>query len=253
MKVENLYLHNLRNDAHFQFFTEFRALVERYGAATLKIQPQYQSLVALYNDADTALKKIMKSALTADIHDADKYRDDIWRGMVDANLSALHHYDEAVRKAATKLKIVFDTYGNLAQKPLDEETSGLYNILKDLDEKYADERTTVGLDGWITELRTANQAFEGLMMNRYDESAARTDLVLKNVRVEIDAVYHAIVERINAAIIIEGATAYTDFVTTLNTIIKRNSDILAQRKGAAAAAKGRRNLNAEIDAFTKEA
>jgi len=132
---------------------------------------------------------------------------------------------------------VFDTYGNVSVKPLDEETSALYNVLEDLKGKYAADATTVGLTGWMTELGKANADFETLMRARYDEAALKTDLVLKEVRVKIDEAYRVITERINAAIIIEGETTYRDFVSTLNTVIKRYSDILAQRKGRAAAAR----------------
>ena len=230
MKIDSLKLKDLRNDAHFQFFTEFKTLVERHGTEHLKIQTQYDALLALYNDEDTALKKIMKSAYTAEIQDADRYRDEILRGMTDANKSALNHYSADVKQAAIRLKIVFDTYKNIAQKPLDEETSAVYNIIQDLRGKYFADAVTAGLEGWISELDSANTAFSQLMMDRYDESASKTSLVLKQVRQKIDDAYRILTERINAAIIMQGEEAYREFVTTLNTVIKRYADILARRK-----------------------
>ena len=252
MKVEQLHVSHLRNDAHFQFFTDFKELVERFDATTLKIQPQFNTFLALYADEDTALKKIMKSALTAEIQEADKYRDGIWRGMLDTNKGALKHFSEPVRQAAGRLKIVFDTYGNVSVKPLDEETSALYNVLEDLKGKYAADAATVGLTAWMTELGKANAAFETLMRARYDEAALKTDLVLKEVRLKIDEAYRVITERINAAIIIEGETTYRDFVTTLNTVIKRYSDILAQRKGRAAAARAAGDAEQKLGTMPEE-
>jgi transcription elongation GreA/GreB family factor len=231
MKIEKIDFSRLRNDAHFQFFTEVIKLVERYGAAQLKIEPQFDALLALYADEDTALKKILKSSLTADIQEADRYRDEIWRGMTDANRSAMRHFDDAVRQAAERLKIVFDTYGNIAAKPLDEETSAIYNILQDFDGKYSSDAVAVRLTGWMDELRATNDRFQTLMTERYDEAAARTALRLKEVRLQVDAAYRTITERINAAIIMEGAAPYAEFVTTLNTVVKRFADILAQQKG----------------------
>ena len=231
MKIDNLKTSHLRNDAHFQFYTDFRTIVERIGAPQLKIETQYAAFLVLYDDEDVALKKIMKSAITAEINDADSYRDEIFSGMVEANKSALKHYDNNVREAAKRLKIVFDTYGNISRKPLDEETSAIYNILQDLKGKYAADAETVGLNGWIAELEQANETFSALMLDRYDESATRTSLVMKQVRQQVDDAYRTISERINASIIIEGEAQYADFVTTLNTVIKRYADILAQRKG----------------------
>ena len=231
MKIDTLKTSILRNDAHFQYFTEFIRLVERHDAEALNIKPLFDTFITLYADEDTVLKKIVKSAFTADIQEADRYRDEIFSGMADANRTALKHYNEAVRQAAKKLKIVFDTYGNIARKPLDEETSAIYNILQDLNEKYHAEAIAAGLTGWMSELQNANAQFQNLMTARYDEATAKTALKLKEVRVQVDEAYRKITERINAAIIIEGAGSYAEFVNSLNTIIKRYADIMAQQKG----------------------
>jgi hypothetical protein len=45
------------------------------------------------------------------------------------------------------------------------------------------------------------------------------------------------VDCINAAIIMEGDDKYRDFVTAVNVVIKRYTDIQAQRKGRAAVKK----------------
>lgn len=231
MKIAKINANNLRNDGHFQFYTEFRTLVERCGADKLKIASQYESFVTQYNDEDVVLKRINKSAYTAEIHEADKYRDEIWRGMADANKSAMNHYSQEVRLAAGRLKIVFDTYGNVARKPLDEETSAIYNILQDLRGKYADDAATVGINGWMDELENANGNLSRLMLGRYDETAGKTDLVMRHVRQKVDDAYHIIIERLNAAIIIEGGENYSEFVSTLNAVVKRYDDLIAQRKG----------------------
>ena len=41
MKINKIYPYKLRNDAHFQFYTEFRNLVQKSGAENLKIVPQF--------------------------------------------------------------------------------------------------------------------------------------------------------------------------------------------------------------------
>ena len=231
MKIEPFSTSRLRNDAHFQFYTEFSTLMNRTGAANLNIEQLYATFITLFADEDTALKKINKSAITAEIQEADKYRDQLFSGMTDANKTALKHFTPEVREAAKRLKIVFDTYGNLARKPLDEETSAIYNILQDLNGRYAEDAATVGLPPWVNELAAANDEFGRLMRDRYDETAMKTDLVLKQVRVKIDEAYRAIVERINAAIVLNGEEPYREFVATLNAVIKRYEDIVAQRAG----------------------
>ena len=54
---------------------------------------------------------------------------------------------------------------------------------------------------------------------------------MKETRVAVDQCYHEIVERINALIIVNGATAYASFVNELNARIGAYNQMLALRKG----------------------
>jgi hypothetical protein len=89
MKINKIDLKSMRNDAHFQFFSDFRDAVTKVGAATLKIKPQFNEWFALFEKEDEALKKISKSALTQQIQDADKLRDDTFLGMVEITVAYL--------------------------------------------------------------------------------------------------------------------------------------------------------------------
>jgi len=153
MKIDHIHLGHLRNDAHFQFHTEFRDLVTKQGAETLKIKPQFDAYIAIYGREDEALKKITKSALTEKIHEADIARDEIFLGMIDVNKGMCRHFTPEVQEAAKRLKILFDTYGNVANKPLNEETSAIYNLLQELEGKYATDVTAAGLTTWAAELK----------------------------------------------------------------------------------------------------
>jgi len=44
MKISSIHLNNMRNDAHFQFHTEFRDLVVQHNPETLKISPQLRHI-----------------------------------------------------------------------------------------------------------------------------------------------------------------------------------------------------------------
>lgn len=231
VKINKIYAYDLRNDAHFQFHTEFRNLVQSEGADNLKITAQFEAWLPLYEKEDTALKKITKSAITAQIQEADKARDDIYLGMVETNTAALRHFSEEVRSAAARLKIVFDTYGDVARKPLNEQTSAVYNILQELKGKYAPDTVSVGIGSWVSELEVRNNAFADLMRERFDETASRSDIVLKEARAEVDAAYFAIRERINALVVVEGVSAYENFIRTLNAVIAKYALLTKSRGG----------------------
>ena len=221
MKIEKINLLHLRNDEHFQFHTEFRDLVTSLGAAALKIKPQFDAYLSLYDTEDEALKKIVKSEFTAKIHEADKARDDIWIGIEEMVAAAHRHFSPTVRDAAARLQIVLDTYGNVAKKSLDEETSAVYNILQDFQGKYAPDVTTIGIAQWVAELKTRNDALEALVKERDSEEASKTHVVMKDARKAVDMAYKQICEIINVYMVLEGETAYGVFAKTLNEVIGR--------------------------------
>ena len=240
MKINGMRMANMRNDEHYQFYTDFGKLVNSIGAATLKIEEQYLACLPLFNNEDAALKKIMKSAITPEIQAGDKYRDGVFRGMTDAYKSALNHFNEEKVEAAKRLKPVFDTYGNLAAKPINEQSSGVTNMLQDLTGKYAADCQIIGITDWTTELAAANNAVIELMHGRYDEGSERCDIVLKEARAKVDEGYRVIIERISALVVIEGLANYENFIRKLNTIVDKYADIIAQRKGSAAAKKAKK-------------
>jgi len=240
LKILALYFRRMRNDEHFQFFTYFLAIVNAVGAAKLKIQQLIDAFISLLGQEDEALKKIMKSDLTTEINDADVKRDLLFRGMADANRSALNHFKPSVHLAARRMQIVFDTYGNVSIKPVDEETSAVYNLLKELSTNHEADMEAVGLNDWYEELYTVNRRVEQLVLDRNSEADSRTDLVLRQVRGEVEKSYRAIVRRVEALMEVEGETEgapYAAFIHELNTLIERYRLHLAQREGRAAAKK----------------
>ena len=219
----------MRNDEHFQYNTDFVRLVNQFGSLPLLIEPLFLAHIPLFEDEDTALKKIFKSSITPEIKIADKEVNSTFRGMVDAYKSMLNHFIEAKSNAAKRIKPVFDTYGNLTVKPLNEQSSGIYNMIQELNDNYADECEIIGIDTWIIALTECNNTLTNLMHSRYTEIASRTSIVLKEARAKVDVSYRAMVDRINANVTLNGAGYSEEFIRRLNAIIDRYSAIIAQR------------------------
>ena len=222
MKIDKFKVRHLRNATYFQFHTEFKDLIAKQGADILKIKKQFDAYLPLYKNVDDGLKRINKSSITEQIQEADKARDDIWSGLVDTNRGATKHFDSNIAKAAERLKIVFDTYGNIAVLPLNDQTSLTYNILQEFEDNYAEDVKTVGIAQWLSELKERNSTVNNLMKERFDETASKNDVVLKDARAELDSIYNAIVERINAfALVEEESKVYGDFIKTWNVIVDK--------------------------------
>ncbi|MBP1616884.1 MAG: hypothetical protein H6Q14_711 [Bacteroidetes bacterium] len=231
MSITRIKLNQLRNNEHFQFHTEVKGLIADTNPAVIKLENQFPAYVALYQDEDTALKRIVKNSFSTLRVDADLARDRTFSGLAAASSAALNHFDPTVEEAARRLKIVFDTYGNVARLPLNEETAAITNLLQELKGKYAPEIQTVGLGGWVDQLAADNTAYSDLVKSGRDEDAERTEIVVKEARNAIDKTYRQLVERVEALIVVEGEAAFAEFVRKLNLIVDKYNLTLAQRKG----------------------
>jgi hypothetical protein len=252
MKIKEFKLSHLRNDEHFQFMQFVLALVKEIGAAALRVEPQNAALAAAHRQEDEALKKIMKSALTAQIDEADRARDGVFRGMAGAVRSAQDHFKADIRAAAVRLGIVMDTYGNVAARSHVEATSAVYNLLVELTTRHVADTEALDLGGWITELDRLNREVEKLLEGRADEGAERSSLVLKTVRAEVDDAYRALAAMAEAQAMVasaggdQSATAVmAGFIRRLGERIDMVNDALAIRRGMARAAKEKEKAKEE--------
>jgi hypothetical protein len=234
MKFKKVHKVNLRNDAHFQFHTEFKDLLGKSQATEVsQLAPLWSKYQELYGIEDEGLKKIRKSHITQQIQDADKARDDLFTGMAEQNKSLLRHFEAAKREAAERLQIVFNTYGNVATKSLNEETSAIYNLLQDLrGDKYLAYTTAAGLLDWANELETRNAAFEALIKQRDTETSEKSDVNLKDARASLDAVYDEMTDIIEAHILLgtDSKAVLEAVITTFNPTIERYIKLLNARR-----------------------
>ena len=235
MRLEKIRLSILRNSAHFQYHTEFKKLMEKENPIVLKVDKLFADYLEGYNKLNDGLKQINKSAITEKIVEADKARDEIWYGILKNNKVSLTHFDQKICDAAKRLKILFDTYGgrSLASKPMNEETSDIYNVLQELEGKYAEDVKAIGLEPWIAKLKLRNNAIDKLMADRYNETATKNTIVVKDARAELDKVHDAIIERIHALSVvkdlIERPADYEKFVKTLNAIVDKFESSLRKK------------------------
>lgn len=234
MKTTRISLQHLRNEEHFQFQTEFKDSVTQYGAEELNILEKYNVYVPFYNQEQSVLQLIRKSASTEMIANADMERDNLHRGFADAVKSALNHFNPDKQAAANRIQILLDQYGNVARKPYDVETAALTKMVSEMNGTYKADVTLLALTDWVQELDARNKAFDALMKSRYTEGASKTELRMVHVRADVDAAYKDILDRLDALMLLNGADKYEAFVKELNQRVDKYSNTLAMRKGRAA-------------------
>ncbi len=246
LKIKKIDFSRLRNNEHFELMRHVVNITTAAGADTLRVAPQLAALQTAFAQEDEALKKITKSALTKKIDEADSARDAAYLGLLNTVRAATTHFNPAAREVAERLMIVFDTYGNVARMAIEEETSAVYNLCKDLAEKYTADVQALGLSPWSEALDAANREVEVLMESRYEEGAGQSTLVMREVRAEVDAAYGVLADAVFAhgfvASLGTDATltaAYNDVCAQWNEVIDRTENIVAVRRGRAAAEKAR--------------
>lgn len=236
--LKTIYFVRLRNQEFFQFFSQFKQLVEEIGAEALQIKPLFEVFLKQYEQLDIALEAIVKSDMTQQISDIDLHRDTIYKGLLDAQKAASRHFNPDIVEATRKLNIVFAQYGDLTRLPYNEETGKIYNLLQELQsEKYAPLVSLLNLTAWVEELRKTNSEFDALIQSRFLENAEKPELHVKTIRREIEETYQELAADIEAFYRVSKTSINTDFVTRLNVQITYYSNILSQRKGRANAEK----------------
>jgi hypothetical protein len=232
MEILKIDLVKLRNNEHLNCANEVKQLIAEHTAAALGIVNQTDNFSQALLLEEEAINPQLKSEKSDILVDDDAKRDDTFRGMADAVLSACRHFNPDVRTAANKLQTeVFKPFGNIARLSYNEETTAIDSLCSDLQTTYATECNTIGIAEWIVELMNDNANFKKTSNQRVDEASVKTQLKMKQVRADVDDAYKAIVRRIAALTEINGETNYKSFVNKLNVVLEKYATNLAIRRG----------------------
>ena len=235
MKIQKFRFAQMRNAEHFQFMTEFKDLVILLTAVLLNIVKMFEYFLVLYNKADVCLIQLRKSLHTEELGELDRQRDNIFRALKHRIQSYLGHFNAGKVAAAKRLLIVLNTYGNLADKPNDEETAGIYNLVADLEGKYAEDVDALDSMEWVEELKTKNLAYDKLVKSRDTEKSDKPTDKIVDVRAEMDSMLNLMTATIAFYYKVETDPTkkelFESAILKYNVIAKRYADRLAQREG----------------------
>jgi len=230
--VDPITLSRLRNDEHFLLHTECIRIIDEAGASPLDVVSEFEIYRELFRKVDDAQLKIVKSDLTEKILEADRKRDDIYRGLVDQTRSYKRHPLQTHKDAATRLSILFDTYGNVTRKTYNAQTAAIINLVQDLSGNYRPDVEFLGLDIWVEQLEALNGEVDALTGRRYDQNAGKSEVSLRDAREELDAAYYVIIERINAGVIAyRNVVPYPLCVRLLNEVLLKYNNTITRRSG----------------------
>lgn len=237
MEINSLTSSRLRNEEHYTFQLFFSQLIEKYTPLALGVITMVDNHTHLLADEHSVLDALLKNPLTTEIDTLDEVRDGLLIGLRGTVKYATYHYDETVRAAANKLMPIFEHYGEVEKRSYPEETAAISKLVSELSGNYAALCQTVGVTGWVTPLKEANLQFDAAVNGRISDQAVKPKIQLKDLRLQIDNQYRAIVKRINAILEITPQEAHIAFANELNQYIDKTNVALAQRQGRNAKAK----------------
>jgi len=243
MKIKSIDYKTLRNDEHLGFMTEVRNTLAKQRASAIDVPDE---LVALLNQAinneDLSYKIVTKSSLTEEISRLDAVSDSLIVGFTTMLRAFNIHYDLEFQAASNRVLIVYKAFGDIRNKSYVAQTTDTVNFLQELNGKLQPDIALLGLEGWVTRIEEANNAFLATYNARQGEQAEKDALTrLRECRNETDEAYRAIVNRVNAGIVFNGEDKYKDFVIALNVSIDYYNNIMAQRRGRNKAKKEKEN------------
>lgn len=211
----------LNNAAYFSFHSDFLKALEADTKVSEKVSPQIKAYKTALEKVNEAMVISQKSHKTDEIAKADRERDQLYMGLKNAVKSYAHIPNEEMQTAQKVLAQVIKDYGIKTSMQLDKQTGLLVSFIQDLETKYTNEVSRLGLATFLTPLKQANEKVKVVLSERTEEQSTKEAGAMKSARNTTDEVYRLLVKHINAHALLEGEENYVNFIDFANEHIDR--------------------------------
>jgi hypothetical protein len=245
-KIQSISLPRLNNAAHFAFNSDVEAAFAADEVASEKVGELLPAYKGAFKVEDAAFLVSRKSFLTDAIAQADDERDVLY-ATLRSNVKRLSKLaDPAMREACKVLSQAIKEYKIDVTCPLDEETALLTNLLGDLGGKYKDAVAILSQGSTVEMLREANKKVVDAVRARNSENVSKPTITMAAARLETDNAYLAIVEFINACVVIERTHELDAIIDVINGFIARyRQHSMKQKAKKAEAGNGKTEADGE--------
>lgn len=221
-KIEPIDLRTLENNEHLQFMAGFDNLVSTHKSAILGAEVLYGVFKNTLMAEDLAFRVEQGSIVSLTLDRLDRQRDKTWYAIslrIKATLQS--PLEEEVQSAQVVEKII-NLYGDICALTNGEQSEAIAHLTDDLQHPVIGLHINkIGLTEWVSELKRQNEKFTSVMNDRNSDFAGRESNDVKAARTLLDPVYLQLVEKINAALILEFALPEViTFAGKLNEKIK---------------------------------
>jgi Family of unknown function (DUF6261) len=221
-----------RNSEFIRYMKNVFTICSNNNPKLLKIDAQADALMAATTPLDDLFMIDRGNLLTAELQAIDLRRDEAISGLRLVANAYSYHFDPAIKNAANVLAAAIDKYGaGLARLNYIAETEVIDSLIADIaaDAQLAAAVTTLQLDSWITELKTANQLFDTTYINRTGSYASKPDGNLTELRLVTTKVYNELMAHITAHFTLTPSDAYTKLIGELNSLTEQYNRMVNSR------------------------
>jgi hypothetical protein len=213
----------------------FLLLSDKFHAVRMRLSELLGILRTCVDKEDLCYKVIGKSDISSTKEEIDQERDELVIGIRDLLKSSSHHFDENVRKAANRMKLVYDKYNRptaINLLPYDAETVAITNLLQELETKHMQDMEIVGVKNWVLQLKVKNDEFEQLTLSYNEQQSEKPTFTMAEARKDTDLAYKDVVKAVEGLLVLEkNEPEFVAFAKELNTYIKHYNDLVAQHRG----------------------
>ena len=217
--LEPLNLSALTNMEAGQLMIRHQSDLNTIDASLLTDAPYNSYVTKIGNQTElyyNALAQVRKNEETEKIGLADVVRD---KAISSFNLALKLHAsadDPAEAEASRSLKILFDTFKNIAKLNYEAETLAIDKLVNDLNgEAYSEKIASLHMGKYVTRLNETNDAFRTLFSGRMVDTAMSESFDMKTIRKELMETYTDFAEYVLA---MAKATDKQLFSTALNLL-----------------------------------
>ncbi len=227
----------LRNAEYLQYTKDFEGIINLNNPETLQIDTKLAAFSAKITELEALYKKALASETTQELIALDERRDNAINGMYYFLMSQTYHYEKEKRSKSQSLLDNMALYGSgIARLNYQAETAVLNNMIRDWENR--PELSSViadfDLSGWLTELKEANDLFNGKYLSRTQEYGDANPETIKLKREEANAAYYALRDRIDALhLLVETPPSpYTTLINQLNALTAQYNALLTNRQNS---------------------
>ena len=245
--IKSIALKNLQNAEALQLFADISKLLPIALAKLLEVELPYNLFSKGQNDLSLIYKTATASPITSQLIQLDERRGNGYLGFYYISLGNSYSFDAVKKKHAEQLLDNLEIYGSgINQMNYPKQTAVLSSLYEDWTTKPEQIAAVaaLGLLEWVTEIKTANDAFNVLYLDRVKQTGSTADVEkFKDKRQAVTQLWYdlrdALVARYKSKQLDKADTTdYTSLFNNINAIIDKYITILNDRKAKAAKAKG---------------